>query len=76
MIKSTRLEMQRDVERGRDKNAYRVSVGKLEEKRLLGRLRSIWKDNIKNKQRASVRIGSIGLGLGIGVVDSCEHFHK
>jgi hypothetical protein len=26
--------MQRDVAQGRDKNAYRVSVGKLEEKRL------------------------------------------
>ena len=48
MMKSRRLRWAGHVARmEQSRNAYRVLVGKLEEKRLLGRPRCRWEDNIK-----------------------------
>jgi hypothetical protein len=48
MIKSRRMRWAEHVARmGEKRNAYRVLVGKLERKRLLGRPRRRWLGNIK-----------------------------
>jgi hypothetical protein len=48
MIKSRRMRWAGHVARmGETRNAYRILVGKLEGKRLLGRPRRRWVDNIK-----------------------------
>jgi hypothetical protein len=44
---------------GERKGVYRVLVGKLEGKRLLGRLRHRWKDNIK------MDLPEVGWGHGL-----------
>jgi hypothetical protein len=47
-------------------NAYRISVGKLEGKRPLGRHRRKWEDNIK------INLREIGWGL-IGLIDVAKY---
>jgi hypothetical protein len=48
MIKSRRMRWVGHVARmGKERNAYRLLVGKPEEERPLGRLRRKWVDNIK-----------------------------
>jgi hypothetical protein len=42
---------------GENKNAYRILIGKPEEKRPLGRPRRRWEDNIKMDLRERERIG-------------------
>jgi hypothetical protein len=47
MIKSRRMRWVGHVARMREKNAYRILVGKPEGKRSLGSLRRRWVDDIK-----------------------------
>jgi hypothetical protein len=52
---------------GEKRNAYRILVGKLEEKRRLGRLRHRWEDDIKcvvERENRVVWIGLIWLRIG------------
>jgi hypothetical protein len=52
MIKSRRMRWAGHVARmGEKRNAYRILVGKPEEKRPLGRPRCRWKNNIKMELR-------------------------
>jgi hypothetical protein len=52
MIKSRRIRWEVDVTRMEEKrNGYRISVGKPEVKRSIGRPRPRWKDNIKKGLR-------------------------
>jgi hypothetical protein len=47
MIKAKNMRLTRNVARmGEKRNAYRISVGKPEGKRTLGRPRRTWEDNI------------------------------
>jgi hypothetical protein len=63
IIKSWRMRCARHVARmGEKRNAYRVLVGKPEEKRPLGRPRRRWVDNIK------MDLSEIGLG-GVDWID-------
>jgi hypothetical protein len=60
MIKSRRMRGAGHVARmGANRNAYRISVGKPEGKRPLGRPRSRWEDNIKMDLRE--KMGWYGL---------------
>jgi hypothetical protein len=53
MIKSRRMRWAGHVARmGKTRNAYRILVGKPEEKTPLGRPRRMWVDNIKTDLRA------------------------
>jgi hypothetical protein len=57
MLKSRRMKWEENVARiGEKRNAYRLLVGKPEEKRPLGRSRRRWVDNIK------MDLGKIGWG--------------
>jgi len=48
VIKSMRIRWERHVARmGQMRNVYKISVGKRERKRPLGRTRRRWEDNIK-----------------------------
>jgi hypothetical protein len=59
MIKSKKMRWAGHVARmGEKRNAYRISVGKTEGKRPLGRPRRRWVDNIKMDLR---RMGRYGL---------------
>jgi hypothetical protein len=61
MIKSRRMRWAGHVTRtGEKRNAYRISVGKPEGKRQLGRLRRRWEYNIKIDLR---EIGRVGMDL-------------
>jgi hypothetical protein len=61
VIKSRRLRWAEHVERMEERrDIYRVLVGKPEGKRLLGRPRRKWKDNIKMDLQ-EVRCGAYGL---------------
>jgi hypothetical protein len=48
---------------GKNRNAYRMLFGKSEGKRLLGRLRSRWMDNIKMDLRETGRGGMDWINL-------------
>jgi hypothetical protein len=66
MIKSRRMRWAGHVARmGETRNAYRILVGKPEGKRILGRPRRRWVDNIK------IDLREIGRVEG-----SCEHGHE
>jgi hypothetical protein len=62
---------------GEKRNAYRISVGKPEGKRPLGKSRRRREDNIKMdlKQDGLVRTGLIWLRIG-PVEGSCEHSNE
>jgi hypothetical protein len=64
MIKSTRMRWAGHVARmGETRNAYRILVGKSEEKRPLGRQRRRWVDNIKIDLRETGWDGVDWIGL-------------
>jgi len=57
------------------RNAYRISIRKLKEKRPLGRSRHRWEDNISMylKEMGCVAVEWIHLDQQGPVVESCEH---
>jgi hypothetical protein len=78
MIKSRRMRWAGHVARLDEKrNAYNILVGKPEGKRLLGRLRRRWVDNVKMDLRETGWDGMVWIGLTwlrIGSSrGSCEH---
>jgi hypothetical protein len=64
MIKSRRMKWAAHVAgMGKKRNVYRILVGKLEEKRPLGRTRCKWADNIKIDLREIEWDGMDWIGL-------------
>jgi hypothetical protein len=53
---------------GAKKNAYRISMGKSEEKRKLGRTKRRWMDNIKMDLREIVFGGTDWIGTSGGLL--------